>query len=70
LHSNFDEDQLAAQLFAAELNAVNGGANNCISETISSTNALMKSQNYNGPTNILGTSRKKELHNQILFYKD
>jgi hypothetical protein len=68
-NSNF-EDQSAAQLFAAELNVVNGGASNCISETISSANALLKSQNYNGPTNILGTSMNEELHNQMLTYKD
>jgi hypothetical protein len=64
------EDQSAAQLFAAELNAVNGGASNCISGTISSANALLKSQNYNGPTNILGTSMNEELQNQMLSYKD
>ena len=40
-NSNF-EDQSAAQLFAAKLNVVNGGASNCISETISSANALLK----------------------------
>lgn len=69
-NSNFGEDQLAAQLFAAELNAVNGGASNCISETISYANALLKSQNYNGPTNILETSMNEGLHNQMLSYKD
>jgi hypothetical protein len=69
-NSNFGEDQLAAQLFAAELNAVNGGASNCIGEAISSANALLKSQNYNGPTNLLRTSISEDLHNQMLSYKD
>jgi len=69
-NSNFGEDQLAAQLFTAELNAVNGGASNCISETISSANALLNRQNYNGPTDLLGTSMNEELHNQMLSYKD
>ena len=61
-NSNF-EDQSAAQLFAAKLNVVNGGASNCISETISSANALLK-------TNILGTSMNEELYNQMLTYHD
>ncbi|MGC2668729.1 MAG: hypothetical protein WA220_06060 [Candidatus Nitrosopolaris sp.] len=68
-NSNFAEDQLAAQLFAAELNAVNGGASNCTGEAISSANALLKSQNYNGPTNVLRTSMSEDLHNQTLSYK-
>jgi hypothetical protein len=69
-NSNFAEDQLAAQLFAAELNAVNGGASNCIGDAISSANALLKSQNYNGPINLLRTSMGEDLHNQMLSYKD
>jgi hypothetical protein len=69
-NSNFGEDQLAAQLFTAELNVVNGGASNCISETISSANALLNRQNYNGPTDLLGTRMNEELHNQMLSYKD
>ena len=69
-NSNFAEHQLAAQLFAAELNAVNGGASNCIGEVISSANALLKSQNYNGPTNLLRTSMSEDLHNHMLSYKD
>jgi hypothetical protein len=69
-NSNFGEDQLAAQLFTAELNVVNGGASNCISETISSANALLNRQNYNGPTDLLGTRMNEELHNQMLTYKD
>jgi hypothetical protein len=56
-NSNF-EDQSAAQLFAAKLNVVNGGASNCISETISSANALLK------------TSMNEELYNQMLTYHD
>jgi hypothetical protein len=69
-NSNYAEDRLAAQLFAAELNAVNGGASNCIADAISSANALLKSQNYNGPTNLLRTSMSENLHNQMLSYKD
>lgn len=69
-NSNFGEDQLAAQLFAAELNALNGGGNNCIGEAISSANALLKSQNYHGPTNLLRTSMSQDLDNKMLSFKD
>jgi len=69
-NSNFAEDQLAAQLFAAELNTVNGGISNCIGEAISSANALLKSQNYNGPTNLLRTGMSQDLNNQMLSFKD
>ena len=62
-------DQLAAQLFAAELNAVNGGASNCISEALSSANAILKSQNYTGPTDFVRTDMSEGLHNQMLSYK-
>jgi hypothetical protein len=63
------EDQLAAQLFAAELNVVNGGASNCISEAISSANALLESQNYNGPTDFLRTGMSEDHSTQMLSYK-
>lgn len=69
-NSTFAEDQLAAQLVAAELNVAAGGASNCIGEAIYSANALLKSQSYNGPTNILRTSMSEDLHTQMLSYKD
>jgi len=69
-NSNFAGDQLAAQLFTAELNAVNGGASNCVGEAMSSANALLKSQNYSGPTNLLKTSMNQDLNNKMLFLKD
>ena len=69
-NSNFAGHQLAAQLFAAELNAVNGGASNCVDEMMSSAHALLKSQNYNGPTNLLKTSMNQDLNNKMLSLKD
>lgn len=68
-NSTFGEDQLAAQLFAAELNMVNGGASSCINEAISSANALLKSQNYTGPTEFLRTGMSEDLSDQTLSYK-
>ena len=61
---------MAAQLFTAELNAVNGGASNCVGEAMSSANALLKSQNYSGPTNLLKTSMNQDLNNKMLSIKD
>jgi hypothetical protein len=69
-NSNSAGDQLAAQLFTAELNAVNGGASNCVGEGMSSANALLKSQNYSGPTNLLNTSMNQGLNNKMLYLKD
>ena len=69
-NSNSAGDQLAAQLFTAELNAVSGGASNCVGEAMSSANALLKSQNYNGPTNLLNTSMNQDINNKMLSLKD
>lgn len=69
-NSNFAGDQLAAQLFTTELNAVNGGASNCVGEAMSSANALLKSQNYNGPTNPFKTTMNQDLNNKMLSLKD
>lgn len=69
-NSNSAGDQLAAELFTAELNAVNGGASNCVGEAISSANALLKSQNYKGPSNLLNTSMNQDLNNKMLYLKE
>jgi hypothetical protein len=68
-NSNFAGDKLAAQLFTAELNAVNGGASDCIEKTMSGANGLLKSQNYNGPTNPRITMNQ-DLNNKMLSLKD
>lgn len=69
-NSNFAPDQLAAQLFAAELNIAGGGAGNCIHEAISSSNALLKSQNYNGADNFPITAIRADLQKQMLSFKN
>ena len=67
-HSNFIADQLAVQLLAAELNSVKGGSENCIYGTIYSANNILKTKNYNGPTNsILQTTGEDS---QMLSLKD
>lgn len=68
-NSNVTVDQLAAQLLAAELNTVGGGVGNCIDQGIFSANALLKGQNYNGPTNFR-TTISEDLQSQILSFKD
>jgi hypothetical protein len=68
-NSNATVDQLAAQLLAAELNIVGGGAGNCVNQGILSANALLKSQNYNGPTNFR-TTISEDLQSKMLFFTD
>jgi hypothetical protein len=68
-HSKFIADQLAAQLLAAELNSVTGGSENCIDGAIYSANTILKTNNYNGPTNsILRTTTGED--SQMLSLKD
>jgi hypothetical protein len=69
-NSNFAQDQLAAQLFAVELNIAGGGAGNCIHEAISSANALLKNQNYSGPDNFPITAIHADLQKQMLSFRD
>ncbi|MGB6527797.1 MAG: hypothetical protein WBF33_06790 [Candidatus Nitrosopolaris sp.] len=68
-NSNFAGGELAAQLLTAELNAVNGGASECIGETMSSSNSLLKSQNYNGPNNLI-MAMNQDLNSKMLSLKD
>jgi hypothetical protein len=67
---NSSNSNSAGDQFTAELNAVNGGASNCVGEAISSANALLKSQNYKGPSNLLNTSMNQDLNNKMLSLKD
>jgi hypothetical protein len=69
-NSNIVEDQLAAQLLAAELNKASGVPGNCIDHAISSANSLLKNQNYNGPTNFPRDIINKDLQPQMLPLKD
>jgi hypothetical protein len=69
-NSNITVNKLAAQLLAAELNIASGGAGKCIDEAISSANALLKSQNYDGHINFSRTTISEDLQSQMLSFKD